>query len=166
MLISAVVCLGIALLSKSVRSVAASSVMLAAMVDHVLTELLSPLLWASLLCVTGIGLGAGLRQTGMQAGEVAGRASGEAALKRGLSVACAVAYPMMALLVVQHAAVPGARVVGHHGTATSSVPVTALAVTLLAVILGAFSVQAVTHRRPAQAVEAGAMSAMLVAMLI
>lgn len=185
MVLAGAVCLGSAVAARRWLGIVAAAVMLLAMVDLAFLRLAPALVWAALLLLAGLALGVGLR-TG------AGRTGGAAApdrVGRGVAIAAAVAYPVMAWLVLAHGSGgPAGETSGRAGAATGAVTdagalaghvghgstawLLALAVAaILTVVLVALAVAALRpgRRLPgagATGIEAIGMAAMLGAMLL
>lgn len=171
MLVSGALCVGGAVASRSRIGIAAASAMALAMLDLVLLGVVPPLIWAVLLLSAGILLGVKLRiDASARGGSELGRlpASPARLLHRAVMLASALAYPAMAWLVLahDHSGAPLAAGGAHAGHGAGAVAVLFVAVALLVAVLAVLAAVTAVRRRGALAVEAGAMAAMLLAMLL
>ncbi len=148
--------------------------MLLAMLDLAWLRILAPpLVWAALLLIGGVLLGASVRLEARPLGAAQGIsdklvAQDQHRLHLSVSVLSAVAYVAMAWLVLQHGhstTLPNA--VEHVGHGMASVPqsLTLAAIAVLACMLLGFAVSAVRHRRFVIVAESAGMAAMLLTML-
>ena len=172
MIASGAACLSGAVMAKSRIGAAAAAVMLLAMLDLITAQLVPAPVWALLLVVAAIALGARLR-AGSAAVTGEARGSGGTGLSRAVMVASAVSYVAMAWLVVTHAhGVRGVAALSvedhpaHHGhtDGVTMIPVVAIA-GLVALLLVLF-VASLRRGRRVLALETGAMAAMLLAMSV
>jgi len=183
MLASGALCLGGAVHARSRVAVTAAAVMAVAMTDVVLLHLVPPLVWAVLLVVAGVVLAARLRFVGVVAGTAAvpdedrgaRRFRLERVAARGVVAAAALAYPAAGWLILVHDhAAPAAATsasataahLGHLGHDGAPLLAITAGVAVLALVLLALCAVMVARRRGALALEAGAMAAMLLAMLV
>ncbi len=176
MVASGAACLGGAVVAKNRIGVAAAAVMLLAMLDLVTAQLVPSVVWALLLVTAAIALGARLRLGALAATSKA-RVSAGTGLRRAVTVVSAVSYVAMAWLVMNHShAASGAALIsaedrlahsGHTGGVAEMLGVAAALVVgvLIAVHLVLF-VASLRRGRRLLALEAGAMAAMLLAMLV
>ncbi|KAM9863593.1 hypothetical protein ACI1US_00523 [Leucobacter sp. BZR 635] len=184
MVAAAALCVWCAARSRSPLQIVAASVMFMAMLDHGITLLVSPVIWAALLIGGSLLVGASLRPAQVDTG--AGAGGPELSSDRAQGVLCAIAYPAMAALMLLRTAPPFTRgaeiaasgvaamnagaesgigeVVHHHG-GTPPAGWLVAAVVVLVVALGGVAVAALREGRRVAAVEAGAMSLMLGSML-
>lgn len=172
MIASGVVCLGGAVAARNRLGIAAALIMALSMADLVLWGWVPQVVWVVLLVLAGMAMGAGLRFRQPHAYLAPGAGLG---LGRAVMAASALAYPAMAWLVLAHdhaspaasaspASEPAAAIVHTHGSLIDAVSLLVIApLTLVLLVLG---VLALRQRRLALAIEAGAMTAMLLAMLI
>lgn len=172
MIASGAACLSGAVMAKSRIGAAAAAVMLLAMLDLITAQLVPAPIWALLLVVAAIALGARLR-AGSAAVTGEARGSGGTGLSRAVMVASAVSYVAMAWLVVTHAhgvrGVAALSVEDHpahlgHTDGVTMIPVIAIA-GLVALLLVLF-VASLRRGRRVLALETGAMAAMLLAMSV
>lgn len=174
MIASGAACLSGAVMAKSRIGAAAAAVMLLAMLDLITAQLVPAPVWALLLVVAAIALGARLR-AGSAAVTGEARGSGGTGLSRAVMVASAVSYVAMAWLVVTHAHAHGVRGVAAlsvedhpahlgHTDGVTMIPVVAIA-GLVALLLVLF-VASLRRGRRVLALETGAMAAMLLAMSV
>lgn len=151
-----------AVAAKRWIGICAAAVMLAAMVDLAFLGALPPLVWAVSLVAAGLLLGLELRR------DVPPVAPGGMRTERGVEVAIALSYPVMAWLLLAHGG--GRRTVDTEGAHTghdSTLWLAAAGVALiLIVLLAALGVLAARRRQRLLASEAAAMSAMLAVMLL
>lgn len=182
MLASGAACLGGAVVTRSRIGLAAAIVMALAMVDHVLIGFVPPVVWAALLVLAGILLGVGLRFEPSAAARSPRPLTGDVhrlTLHTMVMGAAALAYPAMAWLLLAHdhgphgtqseaagaaGAVNVAAAHAHHGSFAAMLALIII-VPLTAALTG-LGIAAGVRRRPALAVEAVAMAAMLLAMLV
>lgn len=173
MVAAGAMCFGGAILARRWFGIAAAAIMLLAMLDVAFFGLLSPLVWASGLLIGGLALGFDLRFGPAMRGCGAPDAPGvqrNPALERAVLVAAALAYPATAWLLLGHGGPSTAAVSGSHrghGSPelfTGVLPMVGAAA--LAALLVVLAVLALWQRRRFLSVEAGGMSAMLVAMLV
>lgn len=184
MVAAAALCVWCAAQSPSPLQIGAASVMCIAMLDHAITLLVSPVIWAALLIGGGLLVGSSLRPAQVDTGAGAGRP--ELSSDRAQGILCAIAYPAMAALVLLRAVPEFTRgaeiaasgvaamnagaepeigeVVHHHGGTLPEGWLVA-AVVVLVVALGGVALAALRDGRRVAAVEAGAMSLMLGSML-
>lgn len=181
---SAGVCVGGSLRARSVMSLIAGSVMLVAMIDHVVFGLLPGMVWAMLLTAAGLMLATQLRGTSALGNHPPVR-SHEASMRhhdtgmrdtlsRASVTTSALAYIAMAWLFTAHgpaAESPAGALAGGahsgHGSTPLALELVALAlITALAIALIAVGVLAVRRRSHVIVLEAWAMTLMLVVMMV
>ena len=176
MVASGAACLGGAVAAKNRIGIAAATVMLLAMLDLVTLQLVPAPVWALLLVAAALALGARLR-VGAPAVTSKARVSAGTGLRRAVMVASAVSYVAMAWLVMTHshassgtALISGEDHLAHpgHTGGVAEMPgvAAALVVGVLIAVHVALFVASLRSGRRLLALEAGAMAAMLLAMLV
>lgn len=174
MVSAAGVCLTGSARSRQPLTIAAAVTMLLAMLDLAWFKILAPPhVWAALLLVGGVLLGASVRLAArppVAAQGVSDRlvAQDQNRLHLSVSVLSALAYVAMAWLVLQHGhstTLPNADEHVGHGFASASQSLTLAAIAVLACTLLGFAVTAVRHRRFVLVAESAGMAAMLLTML-
>jgi len=176
-----------AVLARRWIGIAAAGIMLLAMADLAFLGLVPGLAWAGSLLVVGLLLGFGLRRGLREVAAEApdhgpmpadGRGSGAGAiasppqsdrLARGIAVATAVAYPVMAGLILVHGGGTAGIETGegtHAGHGSGLRLAATAAALLLAATFVTFALLVTRRRRGLLALEAAGMGAMLLAMLL
>lgn len=160
-------CVLAALCMQNRLHLAASSFMLAAMIDAHFTGMVPLLYWVIGLILVGLMLGFRLRRE-LRPVTNPGGASSRTLHDRPIAVASALSYPVMAWLLLQHT--PGQRPEGgrasshsDHGISSSMLP---LALAVLLVLTLAVLTLLAAHRRSKATGESAGMTVMLAAMLI
>lgn len=164
------VCLGGAITTRRWISIVSAGTMLLAMLDLAYLEFLPAFVWTALLLLAGMLLGLELRL--QQRGSVPGageRSDPSRRHARGVVVASALAYPMMAWLSLAHSDAPVREERGihasHGSTELLAAGTGAMALVMVFVLL-VLLVGTLRSRRYLLSIEAGAMSVMILAMLL
>lgn len=175
---ASVVCVAGSIRARHTVPIIAASVMLLAMIDHAFLGAVSPVIWAAALVLSGLGLGLGARKEARMAlsavgahDTVAGAPSTGSGTLRAAAVASALAYILMAWLVLMtgHGDDDAAQVASPHdghgsGELLSSAPL--VAGLSAAAMLLLVAVRAFRERMRMVGIESVGMSAMIVAMTV
>ncbi|GAA2845217.1 hypothetical protein FB468_3065 [Leucobacter komagatae] len=178
MITSAALCLLCGARSRNPLQLVAACVMFAAMLDHAVTGLVPPVLWAALLMGAGLGVGLSLRLSDGRATSRGGAGVSGAAPAalgepcHGHGILTALSYPAMGALLLVSAAPPAqtsatslvVEELHQHGGVPSPGLLT-VAVVVLALGLACVALAAVRGGQRLAATDAGAMSLMLGTML-
>lgn len=173
---SGVLCFWGAISTRRWLGISAAALMVASMVDLAYFGLVPALGWAVSLLAAGLLLGFDLRYEAVAAGArgseaavSAGGPPGRSRSERGIAVVMAIAYPVMAWLVLTHGSGAHAALesAGAHAGHGSDVRLAAAAVALaLVAAFGILAVLAGRRRRWLPALDAAGMGVMLLAMLL